>query len=384
MGYSGLRTIVASIGLVVCGVVAAAAWHLGYWGLLVGALLVAVWLGAAEWRQAARPRWTADSVAAVPDPFGPRLLLDAAPTPMLAVEGGRARALNRAARRLFATDDRILPVPPELPDHGASHLRHEARSWRIDRVTLGDGMVVALIDIEQEERAAEAHTSAELIQVLGHELLNGLAPIASLAESGLAVVKQSSADSALLREILATLARRAESLQRFAEAYRALARLPDPVLLPVAVGPMLDDLARLFAGRWPDIALTVDATDVLCWALDQDQISQALWALLQNAAEAVADRDDGRVTLKAFIADAGLVIDVGDNGPGISPDAALRIFRPFHTTKPDGTGIGLSLARQIAHVHGGSLTLSTNGVTSFRLLIPSLDSRRHLGKKHRR
>jgi signal transduction histidine kinase len=93
--------------------------------------------------------------------------------------------------------------------------------------------------------------------------------------------------------------------------------------------------------------------------------------LLQNAAEALADRPGGKVALKARGTDAGLVIDVVDNGPGLPPDAAQRIFRPFHTTKPGGTGIGLSLARQIAHAHGGSLTLSENTATLFRLLLPA-------------
>jgi signal transduction histidine kinase len=211
---------------------------------------------------------------------------------------------------------------------------------------LGDSMVVALIDIGQEEHAAEARASAELIQVLGHELLNGLAPIASLAESGLAAVKHPNADPALLRDILATLARRADGLQRFAEAYRSLARLPDPVVRAVAVAPMLADLARLFSGRWPGIVLKVEAPADLTSPPDRDQVSQAVWALLQNAAEAVADRPGGQVALTARGTDAGLMIDVVDNGPGILPDAAQRIFRPFHTTKPEGTGIGLSLARQ--------------------------------------
>jgi signal transduction histidine kinase len=365
----GLRTIAASSGLVACGTAVATAWQLGYWGLLVGAVLVAAWLAAIEWSRAMRPAWRLDPVAAAPAPPAPRLLLDAAPTPMLAVEGGAARALNRAARRLFATDDRLRPVPPELMDPGSTRLRHEARSWRIDRVTLGDGMVVALIDIEQEERAAEARATAELIQVLGHELLNGLAPIASLAESGLAAAAHPGTDATLLHDILATLARRAEGLQRFAEGYRSLARLPDPVLTDVAVTPMLDDLARLFAGRWPDIALTVEAPDELAWPLDRDQISQALWALLQNAAEAVAERPDGKVALTARGSDAGVVIDVADNGPGIPPAAAQRIFRPFHTTKPEGTGIGLSLARQIVQAHGGSVTLSDSTATLFRISL---------------
>lgn len=364
-----LRTAAACLGLVTCGIVMATACRLGYWGLLAGALLAAGWITALS---CSRPRGVvqpAGEAMPAPPPLASRLLLDAAPTPMLAVQGGAARALNRAARRLFATDDRLRPVPAELLDDSASHLRHEGRSWRIDRVMLDDGMVAALVDIEREERAAEARASAELIQVLGHELLNGLAPIASLAESGVAAVAQPTTDPALLPDILSTLARRAESLQRFAEAYRSLARLPAPVLREEPVAPILGDLARMFTGRWPGIELRVDLPSDLTWPMDRDQISQALWALLQNAAEALAGRSDGQVVLQAHRTGTRLDIDVVDNGPGVSPDTARRIFRPFHTTKPGGTGIGLSLARQIAQAHGGRLTLGDSAPTLFRLSL---------------
>ncbi|MCI1143945.1 sensor histidine kinase [Sphingomonas sp. WKB10] len=356
------------------GIVAALAWQQGTWGLGVGAALVALWLAALNWWLVARPR---DAVR--PDPARTddadglvlRLLLDAAPTPLLAIDATAARALNRAARRLFATDDRILPVPPALTDATATHLRHEGRGWRIDRVRVANGQdVAALIDIEQEERAAEARASAEMIQVLGHELLNGLAPIASLAESGAVAVARPQVDVALLREILDTLARRAEGLQRFTEAYRAIARLPEPTRRGVPVDELADDLARLFATRWPAVALLV-AADADAWTLDRDQIVQAVWALLQNAAEAAtaAHAAGAQVALRVTAGDA-LAIEIEDNGAGVPADAVARIFRPFHTTKADGTGVGLSLARQIALAHGGTLTLASDAPTRFRLTIP--------------
>lgn len=120
------------------------------------------------------------------------------------------------------------------------------------------------------------------------------------------------------------------------------------------------------------MALAVNVPDDLSWQLDRDQVSQAIWALLQNAAEA-ACADPARaaqVSLSARVAEAGLEIEVGDNGDGIPPDSIDRIFRPFHTTKPDGSGIGLSLTRQIAHAHGGSLTFEPKPTTIFRMLSP--------------
>ena len=378
----GWRAAALGLALTGCGVAATHAWREGLWGLLTGALLAALWLvGLACWnaalvpvRPSAADRRTDDLDAAETQAAVQRLLLDAAPTPLVAIGGGTARALNRAARDIFATDDRIVPLPAALLDPDVTHLRHEGRRWRIDRVeALGPPSgtaVAALIDFEREELAAEARASADLIEILGHELLNGLAPIASLAESALAAANRSPADPALLEEILGPLARRADGLQRFAAAYRALARLPEPTIRSVALAEFARDLARVFGERWPavDLALTVPAD--LAWPMDSDQVSQAVWALLHNAAEAANDEERGRVALAIGREGSKLAIAVTDNGPGVSPDGAAHIFRPFHTTKPEGSGIGLSLARQIARAHGGTLDLTRAEPTTFRLSLP--------------
>jgi len=377
----GLTAAFTIFGLLLCGVAGEIAWRYGLWGLLTGIVLMAAWIGVMPWWTAARPAPPplpqAEATSSIGDAVVMRALLDAAPTPLMAIERSGARALNRAARRLFSTDDRILPLPAELENPDATYLRLEGRSWRIHRVEVTGArtgyLVAALVDIQQEERAAEARAAAELIHVLGHELLNGLAPIVSLAESGLTAVHARDPDPALLAEILGTLARRADGLQRFTLAYRELARLPEPMLRPVRLRKLADDLARLFAVRWPKVRLMVDVPDEAQWPLDRDQMSQALWALLQNAAEAALDGQQGAATvvLDMRSAGTGLVIEVRDNGRGVPTDAAVRIFRPFHTTKPEGTGIGLSLARQIACAHGGDLVLEPARETTFRLLLPN-------------
>ncbi|QDK35040.1 ATP-binding protein [Sphingomonas sp. IC081] len=391
-GPPGWRALVSGIGLALSGVAACEAWHRAMWGSLTGAGLVAAWIILLQvWRTGRGnvPAAAAELDAEAGEAGLHRLLLDAAPTPMLAIEGEAARALNRAARRLFATDDKVLPMPAALADGACGHWRHAGRNWRLDRVVLpAEGRtVVALIDIEQEENAAEARATAEMIQVLGHELLNGLAPIVSLADSGVAAIAGPAAagpaaagpspdgpapDTALLREILGTLARQAEGLQRFVEVYRILARLPPPQLRPVALDQLLEDLTRLFVGRWSQVAFCVDAAPGLCWPMDRDQISQALWALIQNAVEAaLADRGEhARIGLAVSRSDRGLCLEVRDNGNGIAPQDAAHVFRAFHTTKADGTGIGLSLARQIAQVHGGTLSTYRSDLTVFRLLLP--------------
>jgi signal transduction histidine kinase len=369
----------AGPGLVLCGATGALAWQNGLWGLLTGAVLVAGWIHAHGRLRDPRPL-VATTAGDSADPLAllPGLLLDAAPTPMLVLEGGSVRSLNRAARALFGSEDRVAPAPAALLDQGCTRLRQDGRSWRIDRVDMaGSGRprtLLVLADIDRAERAAEAKVSAELIHVVGHELMNGLAPIVSLAESARAALDGGiGRDPALVAEIVGTLARRAESLQRFVSAYRALARLPDPVFGPVRLRGFADDLARLFAGRWPGVALAIDVPHDLVWSFDRDQLGQATWALLQNAAEAVTADGGTQVWLRVRATEAGLSLEVSDDGGGVPAALSEGIFRPFHSSKPEGTGIGLSLARQVAMAHGGTLSLEPGERTVFRILLPSTD-----------
>lgn len=372
--------LLIALALALCGGAANAAWSFGLWLTLSGAilligLLTLLNLLICRRMPVAQPAAANDVER---EATVNRLLLDASPTPLVLVEGRTVRTLNRAARALFGTDDRVLPAPPRLFDRDATHLRHAGRSWRADRVEVGAREVVALIDVESEERTAEARATAEMVQVLGHEMLNGLVPIVSLAECGIAAADPQDGDPALLPEILSTLARRAESLQRFTQAYRALARLPPPLKQVVPVEEMIEDLARLFASHWPSSKLVVEVETRLLARLDRDQLNQGLWALLQNAVEATSGSPDTIVRLAARSYEADLMIEVTDNGPGVPSDQVASIFRPFHTTKTAGTGIGLSLARQIAQAHGGTLVLVPAAPTTFRLRLPAM------GNGHRR
>lgn len=367
------RALFVGALLLGCGAAATVTWQRGMWGSLAGALLVATWqLALLEACAGGVRRRAPDPSSGTTEALVPRLLLDAAPTPLLGIEPGAARALNRAARRLFATDDRVLPLPSALLDATARHMQHEGRSWRIDRVSVSPTRsVAALVDVEQEERAAEARATAEMIHVLGHELLNGIAPIASLAESGVSALRARVPDAALLAEILATLSRRAEGLQRFGEKYRALARLPEPVRTDTDLVAFASDLARLFAGRWPDVPLSATVTPGARWSVDRDQLSQAVWALLQNAAEALGGIAAPRIDLSITTSRNVMTISVSDNGIGLPAEAYAWIFHPFRTSKPGGSGVGLTLARRIVIAHGGMLTLSGQQPTCFLLTIPA-------------
>lgn len=382
MGSSrGTRVICLGTGMALSAIAATLAWQEGMWGALNLSTLVTAWFGSSLHSHASRmPVATAKlvepafgSLPADPGTLLHRLLLDAAPTPLVALHQDHARALNRAARQMFGTDARIVPIPGSLADEAATHLNHEGRRWRIDRVRAdGDpavSAVVALVDVESEASLAEARASAELIEVLGHELLNGLAPIVSLADSAQLAADADPVDSALLREILGPLKRRADGLERFARAYRQLARLPSPTMNQWDVAEFLHDLRQGFVRQWPAIDLVVEADHMSEWRFDRDQLSQALWALLHNAAEAVSQASSACVSLSCRLEGQRLAFEVTDSGNGIVPGSADLIFRPFHTTKPHGSGIGLSLARQIARAHGGTIELVGAKPTRFRLTL---------------
>jgi signal transduction histidine kinase len=229
--------------------------------------------------------------------------------------------------------------------------------------------IVALVDVESEASLAEARASAELIDVLGHELLNGLAPIVSLADSAQRAADAEPINNALIREILGPLKRRAEGLERFARAYRELSRLPSPTMKQWNIAELLDDLRQGFVRQWPAIDFLVESDPMLVWQFDRDQLFQALWALLHNAAEAAGSAPLASVTLSCRLVARRLTFEVTDSGNGIVPGSAVNIFRPFHTTKPHGSGIGLSLARQIAHAHSGTIEFVGADPTRFRLTL---------------
>jgi signal transduction histidine kinase len=324
-------------------------------------------------------------------------LLDQTPAPLLIRDpDGVIRAGNRAARALFQTDDRLLDPPPAL----VKALRDGAPG---ERLTLslaqagaaggvrtyampltdvaltdvggsgatGPGRAVArlaaLLDIEPELRAAEAGALRELLQVLSHEIMNALTPVASLAATaGELMDDRTSASTALAREAVATLGRRAEGLTRFVEAYRTLARLPPPQLAPAEIAALVEEAARLFRSRWSAQGVTletsVSAADDRVVKLDPDLMIHALMNILSNAAEAALAADPAGGPWVGLAAapgpSGGVELAISDNGKGVAAADRDRIFQPFFTTKAQGTGVGLSFARQVALSHGGTLTLA--------------------------
>ncbi len=374
---SRIGATAAAIGLFAAGALGAFAFSNGFHATLLVACLIAAWLSAQVSRVVvpARDAAAGSSDVAEGERMMLRALLDQAPGALVSLEGGRARALNRAARVLFVTDDVILPPPPGLLVPECRRIRHDHRDWRVDRVEVrGFGpprVILGLVDIEAVEHAAEARAARELIRVLGHEVMNALAPITSLAESALGILEEPDKRNLLLPEILATLARRTDGLRRFTDAYQSVGRLPEPALAPVRIVDLFSELKQLFDVEWRDRAcLELGDPGEAVVSVDRDQIVQAILAMLRNGAEAALAIDRSPVVhLSTSATDFSQTFSISDNGPGIDPAQRASIFLLFYTTKAYGNGIGLAAARYIAQGHGGDAKLIPGQPTTFEVSV---------------
>jgi signal transduction histidine kinase len=219
--------------------------------------------------------------------------------------------------------------------------------------------------LREEERLAWQR----IVRVLSHEINNSLAPIKSIARSLQRVLKREPRSADWEQEALHGLdviEGRSGSLSRFLQAYARLAQLPKPTRRPVDVDAWVRRVVEL-EERMPVVLCPGPSTTMLA---DRDQLDQLLINILRNAVDAASDAGGG-VTVSWTADDAAVVVTVEDEGPGLAETANL--FVPFFTTKPNGTGIGLALSRQIAEGHGGMLTLENredrSGVRA-RLRLP--------------
>jgi len=308
-------------------------------------------------------------------------------------EDGTVQLMNTAARRLLRTGPirQVEALERVHPDLVAALRSLDSGEQTMVRVEEADRTLQLAVRVRRFQLQGEPHALAsfqdlrneleekemeawqQLTSVLTHEIMNSVAPISSLASTAHRRL-QATADGTPVpaaaahdvQEAVDTIERRSERLMNFVDAYRSFTDIPSPDFEVLAVRALFDDVRRLLRGQIEERALTVDVTvdpPDLTLTADPDLLDQVLVNLALNALQAVEDQDDGHITFRASVDRRSRpVLRVEDNGPGIPPDVQDKIFVPFFTTKEEGSGIGLSLARQIMRLHGGTISVrSTPG-----------------------
>ena len=314
---------------------------------------------------------------------------------------------NQAALRLLDTDvlTHMNQVKGKLKDE---HLaKHETQAMLKDKHV----RIIALSDVSHELSNQEVDSWIKLIRVLTHEIMNTITPVTSLSETLLKElnnveqlaasrdsedshspdnfsVESQSAEQAKLKQGLETIHKTGTELLAFVNNYRRFTHVPQPQPALFYVEPFLERMALLCNH---EVEISVSPKDLLAYA-DESLLSHVVTNLLKNAVEAFKEKEredkqeyrsadlQSAASKKAFIrlqtytnAQESIIIDVSNNAGLIPEDVASHIFIPFFTTKPEGSGIGLSLSRQIMRVSGGSLSLhqdKAQGITTFRIIIP--------------
>lgn len=270
---------------------------------------------------------------------------------------------NQAAFRLLNTDvlTHMNQVKGKLKDE---HLaKHETQAMLKDKHV----RIIALSDVSHELSNQEVDSWIKLIRVLTHEIMNTITPVTSLSETLLTRVTEDKD----LKQGLETIHKTGTELLVFVNNYRRFTHVPQPQPALFYVEPFLERMAMLCNH---DVEIEVSPKDLLVYA-DESLLSHVVTNLLKNAVEAFREKEKlSFIRLQAYAnAQESIIIDVSNNAGLIPEDVASHIFIPFFTTKPEGSGIGLSLSRQIMRVSGGSLSLhqdKAQGITTFRIIIP--------------
>lgn len=293
---------------------------------------------------------------------------------------------NQAALRLLDTDvlTHLNQVKTKLKDEHLS--KHETATMIKDKPV----RIIAISDVSHEMSNQEIDSWIKLIRVLTHEIMNTITPVTSLSETLLKELEEdmhwegrfatcpNSPKEKDLRIGLETIHKTGTELLSFVNNYRRFTHVPQPQPSLFYVEPFLNRMAMLCNH---EVSIEVSPKDLIVYA-DESLIAHVVTNLLKNAVEAIKEKESTEVSedkhafirIKAYANEQeAIVIDVTNNAGIIPDDIAAHIFIPFFTTKKEGSGIGLSLSRQIMRVSGGTLSLHQDkeaDTTTFRIVIP--------------
>jgi nitrogen fixation/metabolism regulation signal transduction histidine kinase len=324
-----------------------------------------------------------------------RALIEHIPVPLLTLHDDNSITLqNNAARRLFGAEhvsslrdlrkfgfgfaesvDTAAPGMRQLVTFYVEGIEYHLTLATTELIVGGKSeRLISLQDIQSELDATQAEAWEDLVKVLTHEIMNSITPVTSLAKTASLVVHDViekdregtavSEDLADLRDAVDTVARRSDSLTQFVDSYRQITRLAPPEKKRVRLADLFETVLRLSEAECPEstvhFSFVVKPTELDVYA-DRDLLEPVLINILRNAWQACEGREDSTVVIRGRLNRRNnVVIEITDNGSGVPDKLGRKIFVPFFTTKENGSGVGLALARQVMIAHGGFIRVSSN------------------------
>lgn len=335
-----------------------------------------------------------------------KAVIEHVPVPLISIQqGGMIKLWNNSARRLFGVNQllridnlsqfgaefqhqltTINPGERRLVDFKVDGMTHQLSLSMTDVNVAGrHEKLLSLQDIQNELDASQMKAWQDLVRVLTHEIMNSITPVASLASTAVDLIDDTKRKVKQQPEVIEalddvssaveTVARRSDGLMNFVGSYRKLTSMPKLNKQRFKIKDKFDHVQQISMqnDESHSINYTVDVvpTELELFA-DQDLLEQILINLVRNAQQALAKSEQPQIRLNAYLNRRGhAVLEVCDNGAGITADIANKIFIPFFTTKKNGSGVGLALARQVMNGHDGSIHVTPNetGGVTFRLIF---------------
>jgi signal transduction histidine kinase len=303
---------------------------------------------------------------------------------------GAVAPLNASARRLLAPGRASAPQDMQLLLAAQAAGQRQLVSFDTERgveralvavaaLTMQGSAqrLAAMMPVESELEAEALNAWRELVQVLTHEIMNSLTPVASLSRTACGLLEEAGAGlpadiHADLGTALDAISRRAASLVDFVGSYRSLSTVPQAQPQRVLLEELFERLNMLLMPQWRAVGgrvmFSVEPASLEVM-IDPGQLEQALINLLKNAAEAITGKSP-EAQVRARLSRGGrLRIEVSDNGPGVPEALAAHIFTPFFSTKKQGRGIGLAMVRHLVHANGGTVRYARSISSGARFML---------------